>query len=371
MPRRLTITLLLLCLGSSGAGAAELYLKSGDKLSGVLLRRDAGRVFLKHPLLGEISLPESELVRVQEDPPTGPGAPAALASALGAPAHAAASAPGQPAPKATAASDKALAAAAAQAKASREDDDEAPVYSTWLKGWKRVMADAKGTLELGYQEQDGRRNTSNLSFRASAEYTNLPDNYRFDWRYYYGDYNDVVQTDKKDWSFRWRHDLNKRIFTQTITTYASDRIKNIDINLEQSAGMGYAALNTNRQKFNVGAGLVGQHRIILEQDTGLIALGELFEDYTRRINKRFSIRQEARVQYSPTHRASYTTLNGQLVRSNAEVDNYRYRFNASLEGKITEKISLNLRFEYEFDNTVVESDLKSDRRVSTTLGYTF
>jgi putative salt-induced outer membrane protein YdiY len=370
MPRRLSLAFLLLCLAALEAGAAELYLKNGDKLSGVLLRREAGRVFLRHPLLGEINLPESELARVQEDPSA---SPTTLASAQGAPALTA-PAPGQPAAKPTGASnpaDKALAAAAAKAKPSKDDDDDAPVYSTWLKGWKRVMADTKGTLELGYQEQDGRKNTTNLSFRASAEYTNLPNNYRFDWRYYYGDYNDIVQTDKKDWTFRWRHDLNKRIFTQTITTYASDRIKHIDLNLEQSAGMGYAALNTNRQKFNIGAGLVGQHRIILEQDTGLIALGELFEDYTRRINKRFSIRQESRVQYSPAHRASYTTLNGQLVRSNADVANYRYNFNAAIEGKLTDRISLNLRFEYEFDNTVVETDLKADRRMSTTLGYSF
>ncbi len=363
MPRRLALALLLATLVSPEARAAELYLKNGDKLTGVLLRREAGLVHLRHLLLGELIIPEAQLTRLVEDTPT-----QASATTL-APKPPVSQEADRKTP-AAASGQKAASAPPAKAVASQDDDDE-PVYSTWLKGWKRVMADAKGALELGYQDQSGRKKTSNFSLRANAEYTNLPNNYRFDWRYYYGQYNDTVQTDKKDWTFRWRRDLSKRFFTQTITSYASDRIKSIDMNLEQSVGAGYAALNTNRQKFNLGASVVGQHRVILKQDTGIIALGEFFEDYTRKLSSRFSIRQESLIQYSPISRSSYTVSNGQLVHSTSEESNYKYRFNAALQGKVNERISLNLRFEYEFDNNVADASLKADRRISTTLGYTF
>jgi len=362
MPRTRHNLLLLSLLVPCMLGAAELSLKNGDKLSGTIVSREQGVVVLRHPLLGDLRLPETELAAVREDAPPAPTAAAAEVSAVATVAQ-----PGNRAP----APAQAPQIQPAAAKPTAEDEDEEAKQHVHLKGWRRVLADTTGSIEFGYQSQDGRKNATNTSLRAYAEYKNTPDAYRFEWRYYYGDYNDVIQTDKKDWTFRWRHELNRRWFSQTITSYDSDRIKHIDMNLQQSAGVGYAAMMTNRNKLNIGAGVIGQHRIIEGQDTGLIALGQIFEDYNWRINKRFTFSQESSAQYSPIRRQGFTTLNGQLVQAKEDAANYRYTFGAALKGKISDKFSLNLRYEYEFDNTVVEDEFKGDRRISTTLGYTF
>jgi len=47
------------------------------------------------------------------------------------------------------------------------------------------------------------------------------------------------------------------------------------------------------------------------------------------------------------------------------------RFNATLQGKLTHRITANLRYEYEYDNTITDQRMKSDKRISTTLGYAF
>lgn len=362
MPRTCHNLLLFSLLVPCMLGAAELSLKNGDKLSGTIIRREQGIIVLRHTLLGELRLPESELAALHEDAPAAPGAatppPPSLASGTQ---------PDSQTPPIA----QAPQASPATTKPKAEDEDDESKQHTHLKGWRRVLADTTGSIEFGYQSQDGRKNATNTSLRAYAEYKNAPDAYRFEWRYYYGEYNEVIQTDKKDWTFRWRHELNRRWFSQTITSYDSDRIKHIDMNLQQSAGVGYAAMMTNRNKLNIGAGVIGQHRIIEGQDTGLIALGQIFEDYTWRINKRFTFTQESSAQYSPIRRQGFTTINGQLVQAKDDASNYRYTFGAALKGKISDKFSMNLRYEYEFDNSVVEDEFKGDRRISTTLGYTF
>ena len=38
---------------------------------------------------------------------------------------------------------------------------------------------------------------------------------------------------------------------------------------------------------------------------------------------------------------------------------------------MTERFSLNLRFEYEFDNAILDPKAKVDQRITTSLGYGF
>ena len=47
----------------------------------------------------------------------------------------------------------------------------------------------------------------------------------------------------------------------------------------------------------------------------------------------------------------------------------RAEVNAALEGKVTNQLSLNVRFEYDYDRAVPEVDLRGDQRLITSLGY--
>ena len=50
---------------------------------------------------------------------------------------------------------------------------------------------------------------------------------------------------------------------------------------------------------------------------------------------------------------------------------YDYKFHTSLQGKISKHLSLNLHFEYEFDNAILDPNARGSQRVTTTLGYGF
>ena len=51
--------------------------------------------------------------------------------------------------------------------------------------------------------------------------------------------------------------------------------------------------------------------------------------------------------------------------------NYKLQFDAALQGRFTDRLSLNLRFEHEFDNSVVKQDARTDQRITSSLGYAF
>ena len=47
------------------------------------------------------------------------------------------------------------------------------------------------------------------------------------------------------------------------------------------------------------------------------------------------------------------------------------RFNSTLQGKVTERVSVNLRFEYELDNAIQIEDARETQRLTSSIGYAF
>ena len=54
-----------------------------------------------------------------------------------------------------------------------------------------------------------------------------------------------------------------------------------------------------------------------------------------------------------------------------EAENYKVRFNSTLQGKLSERISINLRYEYEYDNAILDENGRTDKRVTSSVGYSF
>jgi putative salt-induced outer membrane protein YdiY len=229
----------------------------------------------------------------------------------------------------------------------------------------------RGKVEFGFYQQSGRLDSLNTSLRVDAEREKDRNHFKANGRILYGEQTDRVVTDRADASFRWRHQLSQRVFTQSVTSFLSDDVKKIDQNYEQNFGVGYALYKRERHVINIGGGVTGQFREALNIGTEFAALAEFFEDYTYRMNGRLTFLQDFLAQYSPTSQNKYTIRNNTIVPIAGDVQNYRVRFNTTLQGKITDRISMNLRYEYEFDNTIVEGVGKSDQRVSSTIGYAF
>jgi putative salt-induced outer membrane protein YdiY len=59
------------------------------------------------------------------------------------------------------------------------------------------------------------------------------------------------------------------------------------------------------------------------------------------------------------------------VRTADGSENYKLRFNTTLQGKVSERISMNIRYEYEFDSAVFVRDAEYDQRITSSLAYAF
>lgn len=316
--------------------ATELHLQNGDRITGEVTRRAEGKIYFQSPVLGLLIVNETDAI-VIEVPETPVESLAGLPPSI------------------------------EQVKL-KEADPQKPTAKRLVDSKHKW----KGKLEFGYQTQSGRSSVLNYSARGEAEKTKGVDNYRFSARYLYGETSDVATTDRQDASFRWRHEMSDRVFGQTLSSYTSDRIKGIDLNVEQNAGLGYKFLQRERQKASIGAGITMQYREADGIEKGLNYLGEFFQDYTYKLNGRLTFLQDFNALYSPNGRARSITASAATGLSlNDEAENFKIRFNSTLQGKLSERISLNLRYEYEYDNAILDKNERADRRVTSSLGYSF
>jgi putative salt-induced outer membrane protein YdiY len=342
MLRLLLLTSIYVSIGFGFLQAAELHLSNGDRITGELIRRDGTTIHFRSPYLGEIVISDSQAVVVE-----GPDTP--VESLAGLPPTVAPTSPlvssSLPSPDSSARLTDASGAGGN--------------HSRW-----------KGKVEFGYQQNSGREDALNLTLRGEAERKVGVNSYRGEARLIYAKQQGVINTDRDDGSFRWRHELSERVFAQSLSSYTKDRVKQIDQNIEQNLGFGYRLFQDPRHSTNVGAGVTAQYREAFGINTGVSYLGELFQDYTYKLNGRITFTQDSSVLYSPARRGHYVVIDNNLVQSDG-TNNYRLRFNSSLQGKITQRISMNLRFEYEFDNSVINRDARSDERISSSIGYGF
>lgn len=321
--------------------AAELHLSNGDRVTGTVIMRVDGKIHFRSDFFGDLVVNEVDAAIVET-----PETPVESLSGLPPTQKEPTKAKPQK-PTAVAAADTGLITPAP------------PPPPKW-----------KGKVEFGFFNQSGRSEINNTSIRAEAEKKAGIDSLRLTGRYLYGENNGSIASDRVDASFRWRRDMSQRVFSQTLSSYAKDRVTQIDLNLEQNGSLGYQLITTDRHKVNVGAGLTLQYRDAESIEPGLNYFGEVFQDYTYKINGRMTVSQALNALYSPNESARLINAS----TSNAlttEADNYKVRFNSTLQGKMSERISLNLRYEFEYDNAILNKEARSDQRITSSIGYAF
>lgn len=318
--------------------ADELRLANGDRITGLLIGRTDGKIHFRSSLLGDLVVNEADAKVV-----LGPETPVESLAGL----------PPLPSPGA--------------APAGSSPDAAPPTSDTVPNAAEATARKWKGKIEFGLANQQGRSDASNLSVRADAERTRGPDNIRLSGRYLYGRTTGTVTSDRQDVNFRWRHELSDAVFSQTVSSYTADSITGIDYDLEQNAGFGYKFLRRPRHTASIGTGLTLQYRSATDLEENFAYLGEVFQDYTYKINGHFTLLQEAGALYAPEARA---ITNNSLV-SQSDTRSYKVHFNTTLQGKISESISLNVRYEYEYDSTIANVEARTDQRITSSIGYAF
>jgi putative salt-induced outer membrane protein YdiY len=301
------------------AGRAETWvLANGDRLTGELMGGDAEFIQVKHPQLGRLTVPRSALQ--------------APASASHLPLAQTTTGP-----------------AAAQIKTGVQPE---------IERWKRQM-------EVGYAQQSGTKEKQDLSVRLQVDGKEGENTFRGTARLLQAELDGVTVTERSEADFRWRYDINKRLFAQSLTTYAADEVRKVDLSLEQQVGGGLKVLDSSRHKANVGLGAVVQYLDRMNTDEQTALLGSLFQDYAYQWNSRVKLVQESSLMMSET---GALNVKGSVASAPTE-GSYRLKFNTGVQSKVSTRMSLNVRFEYDYDRSVLESDLRADQRLTTSLGY--
>lgn len=324
-------------LGPLVGHAEVLRLANGDTLQGRLLSRADGQIRWESPILGTLALAEENVTVLPDPIATAPSTP-----------------PSAPPPAPAISSSAGAGAPAAPPTAP------APAPARW-----------KSTLESGLAVQSGRSDRADINFRFETTLQRRRNAYRALARYLYSKADGSVTSDRTEAAFRWRRELDQLWFGQTNTSYLASKIKGIDHNLEQNIGLGYRLIKTPRTSASLGAGFTGQYREIRTSDTGQSLFGEIFQDFAIKLTPRLDLGQDFTAQYSPSGRGIRILPNNQVQIIDTAVTNYKLALNAFLRGKLTDTLSLAVRYEFEYDNTYVNDSEKTDQRVTTTLGYSF
>lgn len=334
-----------------------LQLSNGDRLTGELIWRNNGLLRIRSPILGDVTIPETALSEVSLPSQTAPDLNSSTSNRSKTNSPPPLKAPATP-------SDTSPVASAPSSKNAPTNSNSESAKIPPIKPWKVK-------LEFGYAQQTGLKNTLNYNVRGEAEKQFNQHTLRTTARLLYAEQNNRPSADRTDTNFRWRYQFSKRTFAQALTTYLQDEITQIHANFEQNIGLGYRVIDKKRHALNIGAGITGQYRDWDAGTNGFAPYGEIFEDYTFKINDRITLVQDTVFQYSPEDRAFNIPATGRVAKVNPQAQNYKIRFNTSLQGKVTERISVNLRYEYELDNAIQIKDARKNERITSAIGYAF
>ncbi len=375
----------VLILAALVAGAApallaeqQLVMKNGDRLTGTVVKREDGKVYFRSDLLGDIVAPANQVTIVE-------------APAEAVPAQSMAGLPPQPAkepePSTAPITTPSAPATPTPAGVTRTSPVVAVAPSRgpwWWPGWpswpwvtrplyilRPVVTKWTGKVEFGYGNELTNVRTVTTTLRAQADRNVGPDEVQLKVLYLYGSSDRVTTTDQDEADFRWRHNLDERWFTQALSSYSSDKIRLINTDFEQTADLGYKILTDARQTLDVGGGAMVQYFDATGVEKGSDYLGNAFQDYTYKINGRYTFSEDAAIQYSPERRGRSGVVGNVGTPINTQTQNYDYKFHATLQGKVTNHLSLNLHFEYEYNNAVLDPHARADQHFITTLGYGF
>lgn len=320
-------------LGAASLHASVLVLSNGDHLTGKVLKHADGKITFHSDVLGDIVVSDQSATAV-EPPPS----PTPVESMAGLPPHG--SVPGK------------------------------------LKGQPAKGTGARtpwtGKVEFGYDNQLTNIRTVNTSLRAEVDRTVGPDDFMGKGRYLYGKSQGLPTTDLGDGEFRVRHNLDSRVFAQSDTTGSSNRLQLINFEGQENLGMGYKLITGLHHTVDVGAGMSGQYLNAEGIQEGWNYLGNVFQDYTYKINGRYTFLEDFSAQYSPDRRSRFGSVSDPTLTAQTGTEqDYAYKFHSTLQGRISRHLSLNLHFEYEYNNAVLDPNARADQRVTTTLGYGF
>ena len=316
----------------------EIVLTNGDRLKGEMVSEGETMV-LKHAVLGELSLANGDVRMIERpNPPLALSKPKVQKPAL---------AKTTPIPES--------AGKAAGSAAKQPVRIVRAIQATRINRFADLINLDAWTqqFEFGMNSQNGRRDKIDFNTLYSMRRKIQNNDFRILVRRFYGESNQEKTTDRTYSNFRWRYDISPGVFYQSDTEYSSDRIKEIDLNLEQTLGVGYRFLNQKALKVSTGMGMSSRYRDRATESGETSSLVDLFQDVDYRVNNRLRLTQEFKLEVPPD-----------------KEDEYEYEFRLGMTSKLNEALHFSLRYQLEYDRSLPK-DRREDQRVISSVGIDF
>ena len=312
-------SVVLLLVGVLGAGADEtqIHLKNGDVLSGVVASESAGSVDLRHPALGLIHVPISQIVRRVN---LNPAPPVAVVP--------------PPAP---------VAPAPAVIRLLPTPSKPAKPKSDW-------HLDVQAGFDLGFGTGDRQAYNS----RARATYGRGRLRNALDASFLFGETEGIKSADRLDTSMKTDYDLRGRLFLYNLGGAGYDDVRHINLRYEVGPGFGYHLVNRDSLKLNVELGGNFQTHQFADGSSSRSFFYRLAEDTVWKVTSKITIDQ--RFEFFP---------------GISDMERFRMRFEGNLRYALRENLYLNLTALDIYDNQPAVGITKNDVQIRSSIGMKF
>jgi len=309
-----------------------LTLQNGDRLTGELKSETTESLILQHPVAGVLTLPKSQITRREQLKPAAPAAAQPTA-----PVRAAASPPMPDSPATNAA-----------AELSPEP---------WLPGWIRPFTTnwhgkVQVGLDLGFGTSDRQ------TFYANAEVNHTYGRLRNFAEYHlaYGTTDGREAANRMNGQLKTDVDLfqSRRLYVYHTAGAGYDEVRQISLEFNEGAGMGYKVLQRPRLALNLELGMQYQNLNYVNAPNRDFVSARAGESLTWKVTDKLSLTQ--RLSFLPN------------------VDNfadYRLRFDLSASYPLLTRVTLNLNVIDQYDSRPPPNVDSNDLQIQSTVGLTF
>ncbi len=350
---KVTITQILIFCMTFGwfslQGEDVLRFQNGDKLTGRYIAHDDGEIVFETAFLGEIRVPEG-VVTLQLRQPDAESI--VMEEAEGRDAE----------------DDESLTAERIDLAPKEprfpewtEFWDDNAVF-TWLARIYPLMS-WNNRIELGLNLNYAQSDTRSYLARFRTQREIGKTSYLFESSYERAQNTDslgvVTRTrDRLQGRSRIRRTLSadNHFFAESSTRYNRDLVSRIYHDVEQTGGVGYRWLDTARWQGSVVGSLGAGYREINTTPAHFGFVATAFQDLQYRLSERITISEETNLSYVPT---------------SSDESAYLLRFRAQLESRLNTQLSLNLRYEYYYDERVTNREARTTQSVNVSIGAEF
>lgn len=240
-----------------------------------------------------------------------------------------------------------------QAESSQWDRTEVPGLF-----WIRYPRNWEGRLRFSFVSLEGETSDFRFNFDNSLIIPRKFDEFEIQTRYDYETTRDgdLVTRDRYDAQLRYDRDISEHRFFQSVSFYGADQIKLINEEIRQSIGYGILWNGSKKYEVQLVPGISGS---FLDQDNSSVDddwvfLGRIFQSFTYQFSEDYSINQ---------------SLEGFVEAENPE--NYKLNFRVGLIGALTQKLAVELDYEYDLDNTLANQIDEAESRFRANLIFKY